>query len=413
MALINLAQVKGGKQLQNDVSAMLKSYDAEKVLTKIVKTPAKDGAPAVNYNVEDMLNVLNQAVDALNGKKIKDIVRVEIPVADGKATIPADLAKRVPNVDMAAKVLAYSMDNEVLLNEKGEQLTVDLATGVFNGTPSVIDEEASAKQADGTYVYKPLTLAKLKVFVQGEWKLNELPADALLDNDEMQLVAYETTLDKLAVKVAKNSDILNAVKEQIGQKAIADQLSDKADITDVYTDATKVTPLFRKANTKLKLDDLDKDLQDVIKTAAEPKVFDPTELINEDAKKLDKANVVVSTVDRTAEGYAASDDKVLSEKATADMIQKAIATAAPSEKQVIDTVAVAGDAAVTEFALTEVPNDKKVKMNINHLVYLEGEDFTVDRAGKKATWTQTEKTGGFDIDKDVTDKVFIEYFAKA
>ena len=73
MALINLAQVKGGKQLQNDVSAMLKSYDAEKVLTKIAKTPAKDGAPAVNYNVEDMLNVLNQAVDALNGKKIKDI----------------------------------------------------------------------------------------------------------------------------------------------------------------------------------------------------------------------------------------------------------------------------------------------------------------------------------------------------
>lgn len=119
-------------------------------------------------------------------------------------------------------------------------------------------------------------------------------------------------------------------------------------------------------------------------------------------------NVVVSTVDTSAQDYAASDEKVLSEKAVAaklDALKKAIEDSAA--KQQIDKIAVT--APVTSFTLTQVPNEKKVTMYINHLAYHEDEDFTVDREQKAVTWTATAAAEGFDIDTDLTDAVRFEY----
>lgn len=437
MSLMNFAQIKGGKQLQTNVAALLQSYDAAKVLTTIVKTPAsEDGSvKAVNYNVDELLKALKtslaeitgtsagegvtnlqtlkDSLDALGGKKIKDIVRVELAVADGKATIPSDLATTVPGLDTSKALPVYTTDNEILLNDKGEQLTVNLADGTFNGTPSVIDEAASAKKTDGSFVYKAATVTAVKVFPQGEWTLKDLPAAALLDNSEMQLIAYKQAINKIVVELAKDSDLIEAVKAQIGTQAVSDQLKEKANITDVYsvdTSGTK-TALYRKNADKIKLADLDQDLQDVIKTAATPQVFDPSDLIAEDAKKFDKANIVKSTDDTSASGYTPSDDKVLSEKAARAAID-AIKTniEASAEKAVEDSIAVT--APTTTFTLTKTPNDHLVKMIINHLIYNETEDFTVDRTAKTITWTATAANDGFDIDTELTDKVRILYYTK-
>lgn len=446
MSLMNFAQIKGGKQLQANVQSLLTSYEAAKVLTTIVKTPAsEDGSvKAVNYNVDELLKslkdsiaaitgdsegttslkTLKEALDSISGKKVKDIVRLELSVADGKATIPTDLATTVPSVDTSKALPVYTTDNEVLLNENGEQLTINLTDGTFNGTPSVIDEAASAKKTDGSFVYKPVTLTSIKIFPQGEWTLKDLPAEALLDNSEMQLIAYKQAINKIVVELAKDSDLIEAVKAQIGTQAVSDQLKEvtaslqanidkKANITDVYSvdDAGTKTALYRKNADKIKLADLDQDLQDVIKTAATPQVFDPSDLIAEDAKKFDKANIVKSTDDTSAEGYVPSDDKVLSEKAARaaiDSIKTNIEASA--EKAVEDSIAVT--APTTTFTLTKKPNDRKVKMIINHLVYNETEDFTVDRATKTITWTATEANNGFDIDTDLTDKVDIVYYTK-
>ena len=437
MSLMNFTQIKGGKQLQVNVAALLQSYDAAKVLTTIVKTPASaDGSvKAVNYNVDELLNALKtslteitgtsagegvtnlqtlkDSLDALSGKKIKDIVRVELAVADGKATIPADLATTVPDLDTSKALPVYTTDNEVLLNDKGEQLTVNLTDGTFNGTPSVIDDAASAKKIDGSFVYKAATVTSVKVFPQGEWTLKDLPAEALLDNSEMQLIAYKQAINKIVVELAKDSDLIEAVKAQIGTQAVSDQLKEKANITDVYsvdTSGTK-TALYRKNADKIKLPDLDQDLQDVIKTAATPQVFDPSDLIAEDANKLDKANIVKSTDDTSADGYVPSDDKVLSEKAARaaiDSIKTNIEASA--EKAVEDSIAVT--APTTTFTLTKTPNDRLVKMIINHLIYNETEDFTVDRTTKTITWTATAANDGFDIDTELTDKVHILYYTK-
>ena len=83
---------------------------------------------------------------------------------------------------------------------------------------------------------------------------------------------------------------------------------------------------------------------------------------------------------------------------------------ASAEKAVEDSIAVT--APTTTFTLTKKPNDRKVKMIINHLVYNETEDFTVDRATKTLTWTATEANNGFDINTDLTDKVDIVYYTK-
>ena len=430
MSLMNLSQIKGGKKLQSDVQALLTSYDAAKVLTKIAKGA---DAAAGNYNVEELLTELrtnlakitgtatgstatvsdlDTAVKALQDKKVKDVVRMEFAVAEGKATIPETV-----------KLPVYTVDNDVLFNEKGEQLVVDLSTGAFNGTPSVLDEDASAAKTDGSFVYKAATVDKVKAFPTGEWKLSDLPSDALLDNDEIQLIAYKKAINKIIVELAKDKGIIDAVKTQIGTKAVQDQLNDataalqtkidaKADTTDVYSvdDKGVKTPLFRKTSDALKMEDLDTDLQDVIKTAAIPNVFDPSSLIAEDAKKLDKSNVVASTVDTKAAGYVPSDDKVLSEKA----VLAALANVGDAVEHVTDKIAVTAEASapVTEFALSKTPTDDKVVLYINHCPYFEGDDFTVDRAAKKATWTLTEANEGFNIDKDLTNAVYFVYDAK-
>ena len=428
MSLMNFAQIKGGKQLQANVASLLASYDAAKVLTKI----AKSGENAGNYNVEELLAALNDKIalisgdseagaslkslsddiSALKNKKVKDVVRLELSVVEGKATIPSDIDTKIPACDKTAKLNAYTTSNEVLLNEKGEQLTVDMGTGAFNGIPSVIDEAASAKSKDGSLVYKAADVKAVKVFPAGEWTLESLPADALLDNSEMQLVAYKDALNKVIVELAKDAGLIASIKEQVGEKAIANQLASKAEVTDIYAvadDGTK-TALYRKVADAVKLSDLDQDLQDVIKTAAIPNVFDPTELIAEDAKKFDKGNVVKADADTAAVGYEASDERVLSEKA---VLEKLADVVADKTEHILDTIAITAEAGtpVTSFMLSQKPTADKVTLYINHIVYFEGEDFTVDRESKTATWTLTEANDGFDIDKELASSVVFSYEA--
>ena len=247
MSLTNLAQIKGGLQLKADVVALQKSYDAAKVLTQIVKKVA-EGETTANYNVEELLAELKGKIDAISGngaegdatslaslqaaidalkdKKIKDMVRVEFDVVSGVASLPANFDELVPGCDKNAALPVYTADNEVVLNENGEQLTIVPATGALNGVPSEVDADASAKDAEGKTIYKGKANFKAKFFPVGEWKLTDLPTNALLDNSEMQLVAYKTALDKLVVALTKDDALIEQVKKQVGEKAVQNQLDE-------------------------------------------------------------------------------------------------------------------------------------------------------------------------------------------
>jgi hypothetical protein len=367
MSLTNLAQIKGGLQLQADVQALLKSYDAAKVLTKVAKAVG-EGEEAANYNVEELLAELKAKIDAIAGdgeegdatslaslalaiealkdKKLKDMVRVEFGIASGVATLPENFDTLVPACDKTKALPVYTADNEVVFNEKGEQLTIVPETGALNGVPSEIDAEASAKAEDGKAVYKAKADFQAKIFPVGEWKLAELPTEALLDNNEMQLVAYKTALDKLVIDLTKDENLIAQVKELVGEQAVQAQL--EAALADVNK------AVAAKAE----------------KTA------------------VDELAGTVSDIDERVKAIEEVKDEAVSDK---------VAVTAPA----------------TEFTLSKKPNAKLVEAVINHLVYREGEDFTVDRDTQKVTWTLTAANDGFDIDADLTDAVRFNYFFKA
>ena len=414
MSLTNLAQIKGGRELQNNVAALLKSYEAAKVLTQIAKSGnTADG----NYNVEELLAKLKSQIDAMAGgsgkegdgvnlaslalainelknKEIKDVVRLEIPVVAGVGKIPQELDTKVPGVDKGIALPVYTKDNEVVLNEKGEQLTISLATGVFNGVPSEVDVDASAKAADGATVYKAKADFTAKAFPAGKWTLATLPADALLDNNEIQLVAYNSALNKLVVELAKDKSLIEDVKAKVGEKAVQEQLA--AATKELQDEVTKKVAK--------------EDVVDVIgETPVDGKVASEKAV----AVAIKAVKDAAAADAKTAAEKNAADLKGVSDNATAiDTRVKAIEGA--QETQASEKIAVTAAVAspVTEFTLANVPSKKLVNAVINHLVYHEGEDFTVDRVTKKVVWTNTEAAGGFNIDSELTDAVRFEYFFK-
>ena len=359
MRLINLNQISGGVQLQKDVEALLKSYDAAKVLTKIAKTVGEGEDPA-NYNAEELLSELkskmdeiagdgalslkslNDAITGLKDKKIKDMVRVTFSTdSEGTVTLDdGDLADLVPGYNENAHVPVYSLDNDILYNGEGDQLTLSLKDLTLNGIPHVIDATATAADEDGNKVYKPYTTDVFngKVFPVGEWTLEEFPTDALLDNAELQLVAYKTALDKIVVELAKDKDLIAKIQEQIGEEAIKDVL-----------------------------DDTIKDLNDKIDL------------------KEDKTVV-----------------KELSDRV--DALEAGL------EEEIHDRVQILSK--VDSIDLSRIPNTKPVSIEINHLTYLENDGtFNVNREDKKITWLFNEANEGFDIDETLTDFVFVNYYS--
>ncbi|MDF2567770.1 MAG: Moonbeam51 [Oscillospiraceae bacterium] len=431
----NLVQIDGGLKLRTDLDALLNAYDAAKVLTTI----KKDGDTG-NYNVDELLTTLKtsldqisggsgtsltslkEAIDALDAKVVKDVVRFQLTAAYANnaytVTLPANIDTLVPGIDFAAKLPVFNLDNTSVFDATGAQLTFDFATKAFSGLPSGLDEVASKNAADGKLIYKPLAVDfDFKVFPTGKFTLQTLPGDYLLDNNELQLIAYDQAINKLIVKLAQDEDLIDAVKAQIGATAIKDQIdAAMAELTKTIADNKTVT---------------DKAIADA-----------ETATVAALAVKINKADIV-STV-----GDTPSANKVASEKALADAIA-AIKTAAADDstdqinkaiadarKMIEDNVQAKTDAIATsvntaitaltsrtkvfeikdatqvvEFVLDEVPNATKVTLNINSFVYEEEDGaFTVDRDNKKITWVATAANGGFDIMNTLTDKVIVRYF---
>ena len=92
-----------------------------------------------------------------------------------------------------------------------------------------------------------------------EYKLFELPEDALLKSDELDITAYQNALDALVAKLAANKDLINTVKELVGEqsaqeqiaaavKAMEDALALKADQADV----DKISAAAQVLDTQIK-----------------------------------------------------------------------------------------------------------------------------------------------------------------
>lgn len=404
MALTNLSQIKGGSQLRLDVDGLLKSYDAAKVLTSVSKGEGKGV-----YNADELLAKLKAdlaavtgdgtgtgetlpeikaAIDNINSKKIQDIVRLKLTATYANSAytvaLPSNLATLVPSLDTSVAVPVYSVDNKTVFDASGNQLTFNFATAALSGVPSVLDVEASKKTTDGSMVYKPLAATfEFKVFPTGHFTLDSIPENSLLDNQEMQLLAYDQAINKIIVELAKDEDLIAAVKAAIGEKAVQDQIKAATDAINTKVEAAQAAADSKVAKTDISTSIPTDGTAVDTKVASEKAVADAVA-----ALKTDVSNASTNAITNQAERISALESMI-----------------APVEEK----FAISEATAKTSFALAKAPNNTLVKATINHMVYVEGDDFTVDRTAKTVTWTLTAANHGFDITPDLTDAVLFSY----
>lgn len=377
---ISLAQIAGGVQLKNDVLALQKAYDAAKVITSIEKTAAVGETPAVMYNVDELLNQINSALNGVNGegsfnsvkeqlknlseKKIKDTVRMQYSVNYDAAEenyvfsdpLPNNaILSEVPGIDVTIALPVYTLDNKAIYDTEGNQLLFSYETNTFSGTPAKLDLSTSKTNSkDSTSVeantlnYIPLNNSfSFKVFPVGTFELGSIPEAALLDNEEVDLLAYDKIINKIIVELAKDDDVVTAIVNKVGENTVADQIKS---ITDALERRIKSLEdnKFDKANVIADTVTKDEEDNDVvtegviaaIADASNEKVVSEKVLARELKSIRDSITTAGTTADTTyvakadvirtdAEGEnalkairevaEASDDKVVSEKAIASM----------------------------------------------------------------------------------------------
>lgn len=193
----------------------------------------------------------------------------------------------------------------------------------------------------------------IKLFPVGTWSFEKLGKDYLLDNAELNLVAYNQALDELATKIASDEGLMEYVLSLVGTTEIQKAL------------IAATEGITKQAETdKLDAFNHDVDIQNQLADVA----YEVDQLVNLHVKqdRLDALKITVTD-----------------------------------------------DAPQTVFDLSKVPSKKLVVLWINGVRYLENIHFTVDRdrkvsvgtsgrekAAPQLTWTFTAEKGGFDITKD-------------
>lgn len=240
-----LSQIQGGVELRADVDTLKTSYDAAKVITTTSK--GEDGG---TYNADELLTkiqtditsldsktqqAIKDAVDAVKNKVVKDVVRIQVEATysagDGEGSynvqLPEDFDTKVPSANKETPVPVYELDNTAVIDETGNQITINLTDGTLSGYPCEVDEAASA---GGTTVYKKRTESfDIKFFPVGTFTLDTLSEDYMLDNQELQLLSYDQAINKIITNLAQDQSLIDKISALIGEEAVAEQIKEKTD----------------------------------------------------------------------------------------------------------------------------------------------------------------------------------------
>ena len=175
-----------------------------------------------------------------------------------------------------------------------------------------------------------------------EYKLSELPEDALLKSEELDITAYQNALDALVAKLAANKELINAVKELIGDKSV------QASIEEAVAEVNAALAL---KGDKAVVEKADADLK----------------ILDTKIEELENSTVV----------------------------------------EVQDVIKL-GEVQV-DLPLSAEADTQEVRLYVNGAVYYENDDFTVDRKGKKLTWTLAD----FNLTSAIAAKVTAKYYTAA
>lgn len=238
-----LSQIQGGVELRADVDTLKTSYDAAKVITTTSK--GEDGG---TYNADELLTkiqtditsldsktqqAIKDAVDAVKNKVVKDVVRIQVEATysagDGEGSynvqLPEDFDTKVPSANKETPVPVYELDNTAVIDETGNQITINLTDGTLSGYPCEVDEAASA---GGTTVYKKRTESfDIKFFPVGTFTLDTLSEDYMLDNQELQLLSYDQAINKIITDLAQDQSLIDKISKLVGEEAVAEQIAEK------------------------------------------------------------------------------------------------------------------------------------------------------------------------------------------
>ena len=301
--LIKRNQVDGLVAMKALLDQIDASYPASKVTTTVAKTVEAGQDPA-NYTGQELLAELKTNVDSildggdglnlpelkrlidklnaelnggtyadtegddvtLNGlknKQINDVVRISFTY-NGSTATPVD-ASQITNALTAGQTLyAYTESGAPIVDDTGESLSFDFDTKTFLGSsPYILDVDATkasggvnpstGQPVAGEPVYTPFT-GIFKVFPVGTWTLEDLPADALLDNNEMQLIAYDQALQKVIIQLATDKNLIDRITEAVGETAIQDAVKANTATIDARLDRLEGTDVSDLSKVAVKVD---------------------------------------------------------------------------------------------------------------------------------------------------------------
>lgn len=290
--LIKRNQVDGLVAMKTLLDQINESYPANKVTTNIAKVVGAGEDPA-NYNSLELLAELKTNVDSmlgggedslsipelkrlidklnaeLNGgsyeqnevggeettllgfknKIINDVVRIEF-TWNGSVATPVDATKITSELTANQRLAAYTADGDPIVDAQGGAVTFNFDTKSFSSAPYILDIDAS--KASGAVdpvtggieassaVYTAFT-GTFKVFPVGTWTLETLPADALLDNSEMQLIAYSQALQKVILQLATDKNLIDRIVDAVGETAVVDAVQDATKTIDARLDRLEGT----------------------------------------------------------------------------------------------------------------------------------------------------------------------------
>lgn len=399
--LIRLAQIENGLAMQEDVQALKTSYDALKVLTNISK-----GEDLGNYNVNELLVVLKATLDSITGgeggsggsgggtgslvemqqqiniinnKVIKDVVKLELKVENNVIVMPDNYVDIEVNLDKSKTYPVYYLNNTVVFNETGGQLYFNFETKQFVGIPSKVDPNCKDPQ-HLTYVKIEENFA-FKVFAIGSFTFVNLPADALLDNQEMTILAYNQVLNQIVVNLANNTELIAEIKTLISNEVIQQQI-------------TAITSVLEQRITAIEINGCKVSSEYISTVINDIDIATDIKVTSEKAVAIAIANASVNIKNEINANIVNVNDRL---------------EALESVLEQVDKIEITDEAVKTEFTLSQVPNSFDITLNINGVEYFENEAFTADRAEKKVTWTATKENGGFDITRKLTPVVRVLY----
>lgn len=222
--------------------------------------------------------------------------------------------------------------------------------------------------------------ASIKLFPIGTFKFRQLPVEYLLDNTELNLIAYSEVIDELVLGLASDKELIEHVISLIGTEAVQNAIIGMTEalqkrVSDLETAVANIDQAYKAAD-------------DALKSNLESQIGEEETRAKDTEKALD--DKITALNKKTTKADIDRQNDIM------DVNHRIDNMAAVTDKH--EDIAVVNEQ--VDIELEAIPTADPVVITVNCIPYREGKHFTVDRIATpkvKLTWTFTSEFGGFDL----------------